>query len=142
MAGEHEQSDLPEALKNDLASIYAPQSLDVPSRMDDAILNRARATLAGAAARSRGRRSLRWWAGAATAAACLALAARFTFYHSPVPSEQVDPNHRVNIVDALKLAHQIEAGKGRDVNGDGVIDQRDVDTIAMAAVELDAGGMQ
>jgi hypothetical protein len=141
MAGEHEQSDLPEALKNDMASLYAPALFEVPARLDDAILNRARARLAGAA-RSRGRRSLRWWAGAATAAACLALAAWFSSYHSPVPLDRIDPNHRVNIVDALKLAHQIEAGRGRDVNGDGVIDQRDVDTIAMAAVELNPGGMQ
>jgi hypothetical protein len=62
----------------------------------------------------------------------------------PISPDDIDGNHRVDIVDALKLAHQINSGIGRDLNGDGVADQRDVDAIAVAVVRLDttAGGVQ
>jgi hypothetical protein len=64
--------------------------------------------------------------------------------HVPALPDDIDGNRRVDIVDALRLSHQINAGgNGRDVNGDGAVDQRDVDAIAMAAVRLDLpGGVQ
>jgi hypothetical protein len=88
-------------------------------------------------------RTLRWLGAAAAAAACVALMGRVVL-RGPVWPEDIDGNHRVDIVDALKLAHQINSGQGRDLNGDGVVDRRDVDTIAVAVVRLDtnSGGVQ
>jgi hypothetical protein len=71
-----------------------------------------------------------WWVGATAAAAAIAVAIRVSIPTSPKP---------VNIVDALHLAHEIQAGRGRDVNRDGKIDQQDVDAVAMAAVRLNGG---
>ena len=57
-----------------------------------------------------------------------------------------DLNHdgRVDILDAFALARQLKAGKPSDlrfdVNGDGVVDERDVARIAAHAVSLDKGG--
>jgi len=46
----------------------------------------------------------------------------------------------VDIVDALVLEKAVARHAGRDVNGDGVADQKDVDRIAMSAVNLRKGG--
>jgi hypothetical protein len=55
----------------------------------------------------------------------------------------IDPNGRVDILDAFKLARHIEtAGRTEtewDINGDGLIDRSDVDIVAHAAVRLDKG---
>ena len=130
-------------LADDLASLYAPPAR-VPARVDDAILNRAHAQML----RSRRRtRTLRWMGAAAAVAAlaaCVVLAVHFTLPSSSAPQAgapvamQVQPQNRVTILDALKLAREIRNGSGRDVNGDGQVDQRDVDALASAAVQLDA----
>jgi hypothetical protein len=135
------RDELPANLREDLASLYAAKG-GVPANVSDAILNRAHAQLAGLHRSSRPR-TLRWLAAAAAAAACVALVGRVVL-RSPVWPEDIDGNHRVDIVDALKLAHQINSGQGRDLNGDGVADRRDVDTIAVAVVRLDtnSGGVQ
>jgi hypothetical protein len=133
MADQSEQDRIPSKLADDLDSLFAPP-IRVPGHVDDAILNRARAHLAQ---RPRSRRPL-WWVGTAAAAACVLLVMRVAL-RGPTLPDDLDGNRRVDIVDALILAKQIDAGKGRDINGDGVIDSRDVDTIAMAAVQLDAG---
>jgi len=130
-------------LTRDLASLYEVQTA-VPARIDDAIRNRARAQMS----RSRRARTLRWvGAAAAAAAACVVLVVRVTLFKSAsAPTlTQVVPPARITIVDALKLAHEIQHGDGRDVNGDGRIDQLDVEAIASAAVRLDdqqGGGIQ
>jgi hypothetical protein len=116
--------DLPPRLVQDFKSLYQ-FAVPVPARVDAAILNRARAS-----ALKHRRRKLLLWAGAAAAAACVAVVTHLTLQPSSRP---------VDIVDALKLAHQIEAGKGRDVNGDGAIDRADVDALAMMAVRLNGG---
>jgi hypothetical protein len=131
-------------LAKDLASLYAPPAA-VPARVDDAILNRAHAQML----RSRRRtRTLRWMGAAAAVAAlaaCVVLAVHFTLPGSSAPPQrgapvaiQVQPQNRVTILDALKLAREIRSGSGHDVNGDGQVDQRDVDALASAAVQLDA----
>jgi hypothetical protein len=58
----------------------------------------------------------------------------------------VDGNGRVDILDAFLLAkkadaHARPAAKWEDVNGDGVLDRRDVDAVAETAVRL-PGGLQ
>jgi hypothetical protein len=49
----------------------------------------------------------------------------------------------VDILDAFKLARQIESAgpteKNWDINGDGLVDRHDVDMVAFAAVRLDKG---
>jgi hypothetical protein len=124
MSDDPREFDVPARLTRDLKSLY-DIPFEVPARVDAAILNRARAFRL-----KYRRRKLLLWAGAAVAAACVAVVTHLSLRTSSKP---------VDIVDALKLAHQIEAGKGRDVNGDGAIDRRDVDALAMMAVRLNRG---
>jgi len=55
----------------------------------------------------------------------------------------IDSNGRVDILDALRLARHIESrGQAQmqwDFNGDGLVDRKDVDAVAFAAVRLDKG---
>ncbi len=55
----------------------------------------------------------------------------------------IDGNGKVDILDAFALARHIEgkqpADRTWDFNGDGLIDRRDVDTVALAAVRLNKG---
>jgi hypothetical protein len=55
----------------------------------------------------------------------------------------IDRNGTVNILDAFTLARHIEAERPHraswDVNADGLIDRRDVDTVAFTAVRLNKG---
>lgn len=107
----------------------------VPARVDERILNLARAELA-----RRGRwRPLRWVGAVAAVTGAIFLGR--LLLRGPISPRDLDGNRRVDIVDALVLAHQIQSGHGRDVNGDGRIDQLDVDAIGMDVVQLD-GGMQ
>jgi hypothetical protein len=129
---ESDVPDLPPRLVEDLISIY-DLPVTVPVRVNQSILNQARAQLS----RRPSRRALRW-VGAAAAAACVIFGARIALQGPGLPND-IDGNRRVDIVDALKLAHQIQAGRGRDANHDGVIDQADVDSIAMAVVQLNGG---
>lgn len=66
---------------------------------------------------------------------------------NPVPAgtqaADIDLNGRVDILDAFTLARQIEntshTETNWDMNGDGRVDQSDVDIVALAAVRLDKG---
>jgi hypothetical protein len=50
----------------------------------------------------------------------------------------IDGSGRIDMLDALQLALAVQrGGAGRDVNGDGVVDSRDVESLAAAAVSLD-----
>lgn len=138
MSQRPEDSDVRPELADDLAALYRAPVV-VPRKVDDAILNRAAAKLSG----TRRWRPLRFAGAAVAAAAAIVLVARVALRVDAGPDD-IDGNRRVDIVDALKLAHQINAGaKARDVNGDGITDQRDVDAIAMVAVRIDpTGGVQ
>lgn len=121
-----------ERLIDALRSLYAVP-LDVPAEIDRAVLNRARAEMV---------RRRRWrpmlWAGGIAAAACVAVVA--LVWRDGDSSSLQQASAQVTIVDALKLARQIESGRGRDVNGDGSVDRRDVDALAMSAVRLSGSG--
>ena len=58
-------------------------------------------------------------------------------------AQDIDGNGRVNILDALALARNIESnqttGRPWDFNGDGEINRKDVDTVARSAVRLNKG---
>ncbi|MCX6929849.1 MAG: dockerin type I domain-containing protein, partial [Verrucomicrobia bacterium] len=53
-------------------------------------------------------------------------------------------DHHVDILDAFALARQLKQGGPSnlqlDVNGDGVVDERDVEALAARAVKLGEGG--
>jgi len=85
-------------------------------------------------------------------AASFVLVAWFTYnsvhpasFHAPAQSVE-DLNHdgKVDILDAFCLARQLERGerpsRQLDLNGDGVVDERDVAIIAAHAVSLEPTG--
>jgi len=149
-----ESPQAPKSLSDDLRSLHRDK-VRVPAEVDRAVMEMARSRLAG-----RGRRVmvLRWaTAGAAAAAVLLALSTMLRqerMRAESVPArrprsvvrEDVDGNGRVDILDAFALARHIKArGKRRhewDVNGDGDVNEADVDVVAMAAVSLDRGTLQ
>ena len=62
-----------------------------------------------------------------------------------VPREDFDHNGQVDILDAFALARQMrdsEEEEEWDINGDGLVNQKDVDVIALAAVSLERGTLQ
>jgi hypothetical protein len=96
-------------------------------------------------------RFLPWVAGAAAALLLLAAIPQFLKRPAPGPGRDSafargDLNHdgRVDILDAFALARQLQSGGTRnlqlDVNGDGVVDERDVAALAARAVKLEQGG--
>jgi hypothetical protein len=137
-------------LHQDMRALFEPPGA-VPRQMDKAILDRARRCLI------RPRRliiPLRWAAATAAAAAIVVGA---VVYHGvtsdnhqssivnhqlgrPGPAD-IDGNGRVDILDAFRLARNIEsrspADMKWDLNGDGLVDRKDVDAVAFAAVRLD-----
>jgi len=60
-----------------------------------------------------------------------------------IAREDVDRNGKVDILDAFALARKLQqgrtAGTALDLNGDGVVDQRDIDWVAARAVKLHKG---
>jgi hypothetical protein len=158
-----EQSDrfgddeLPEALVAELRGVALRNVPAVPATLDAAILQEAKA---GFARRSRFRLAARVAIGvAAAAAAVVAIALPLlhqseregTATHAPVATqmlsvmpaaaaEDVDRSGKVDILDAFVVAKLVETGKqidaAYDVNGDGKVDQADVDRIAQTAVAV------
>ena len=134
-------------VERDLRELYAPR-IAVPQFLDTAVLADAHRVL--------GRRRVfaGWGTRAALGlAAMLALAATIQFVagHRPTTAGlgptpralagDIDADGRVDIVDAMVLAAAVRlepmGGAARDVNGDGVIDERDVEAVARLAVRLD-----
>lgn len=133
---EHDPDDprLPDSLIGELSRLYR---VDVPvsPEVDRAIVNRARAHLA------RGRR-MRWVAWGAGVAASIAVATSVLLYTTQPRrmylANDLNRDGVVNILDAMALQRGLDDGSNErhDTNGDGVTDRRDVDAIAMAAVQL------
>jgi len=147
-----DQPPLPERLTADLAGLYSPPK-SVPRDVDDAILFAARRRLAES------RRTRRWGHVAAVAAAVALVFGLqhlmqpprprpkaqlpVAFQSRPARGEDIDHNGRVDILDAFALARMIDSGEKTqarwDINGDGRVDQGDVDAIAMSAVQINGG---
>ena len=142
-------------LSADLDALFKPQ-LSVPPEVDRAILDRAAQHFAGRKFAKSRRRRFRWVALWKVAAAAAVVIFAFSLNLTDKPGPTVDRvilakagavdfdrNGRVDILDAFKLARQIElASDSRadlDINGDGLIDRGDVDMVALAAVSLDKG---
>jgi len=142
-------------LRQDLQGLFQPPGT-VPARVDKAILDQAHRRLA------KPRHlviRLQWAAGLAAAAAAV-IVLGVILYDVPTRNNQtstikhqessrpalaegradIDGNGRVDILDAFRLARDIEArGPANpqwDLNGDGRVDKDDVDVVASAAVRL------
>ena len=142
---------MPGRLVEALGGLYqgAPR---VPAGVDRAVLAEARAGFA---------RRRRFWlaarAGAAAAAVAAAVAVVVYVYvergrgtprpvaatHSVTPGD-VDGSGRVDILDAFVLARKVDGkapvAPGHDINGDGVVDRKDVEQVARMAVSVEGGG--
>ncbi len=140
-----------ERFSEDLGRLFAPDR-PIPPDIDRAVAEAARRRFA------RPQRRLWWlrWAVPATAAAAIAIACLWWAQPGAMPpaaqspqlsqaakETDIDGNGRVDILDAFTLARHIEARQPAeamwDFNGDGLIDRRDVDTVALAAVRLNKG---
>ena len=121
--------------------------LFVPGAIDETILRRARQQFSKAT-----KKKWRWpilIPSFGLAAAILLALALWSRPHTQTPTGQFareDVNHdgKVDILDAFALARQLnDRAKGPsavDMNGDGVLDERDVELIAAQAVSLGRGG--
>jgi len=146
-----ESQHLPEGLRKALVGLHEP-GVTVPGEIDLAVLREARAGF--------GRRRRLWigtrWAAAVLAAAAMVVIAVRLFDDGPRSqggsggerpqlAKLADVNHdsRVNILDAYVVARHIARHEpldaAWDVNGDGVVDQKDVDLIAAMAVKVSDG---
>jgi hypothetical protein len=137
----------------DLGELFTPDR-PIPACVDRAVAEAARRHLACPQRRP-------WlvrWAVPATAAAAILVGLSLWWLNTDGRTAQearpaavavspsqadVDRNGKVNILDAFTLARHIESRQPVnqlwDLNGDGLVDRRDVDTIAMAAVRLNKG---
>ena len=139
----------------DLGELFASQEA-IPDSVDRAIAEAARRHL------RRSPRKLWWirWSVPATAAAAILVGISLWWFPggagprmahemapqvaSETPSQaDIDRNGKVDILDAFVLARHIEAKRPVeqtwDLNGDGLVDRRDVDAAAQAAVRLGEG---
>src|ERR1043165_5958697 len=136
--------DAPPGLVNALKKLPR-EEIFVPPHIDRAIAGAARRRLE----KSGGSPGVfrRWILWPALAAAC---ATAMLVHHSTqtkvkgFASGDLNRDGRVDILDAFALARQLRDGRAiapnSDVNGDGVIDQNDVQIIARRAVKLEKGG--
>jgi hypothetical protein len=109
---------------------------EVPAAVDEAIRAAARERFDQ---RRRLRLMVRWGTGlAAGIAAAIVIVVSL---HRPAPMQPLARgDHPLNMVDALNLARHVAARdaveRSWDLNSDGVIDRKDVDAVADAAVNL------
>ncbi len=152
-------SDLqaPPALGHDLKKLYAPPSA-IATTTDDMIFAYAQRQSVG---RRRKRLLIRWALPPAAAAAIIMWVVVSPFVAPDVDDtphfeaanrvatrqladhRDIDGNGRVDILDALALARNIKENRideqPWDFNGDGLINRKDVDTVAQSAVSLNKG---
>jgi len=140
-------------LSADLKGLFEPR-VGVPPEVDRAVLDRAHKHLSPLQSGKQRRLRIHWGWRVAAAAAVIIVAFSLdltkqpenrpdSFSLSKAQAEDIDRNGRVDILDAFKLARQIETAgrteKEWDFNGDGLIDRSDVDMVAFAAVRLHKG---
>ena len=136
------EPQLPARLSEELKAHYTPPRV-IASRMDDAILAAAREHLAHVTPGRRMVQFPRWLAAAAVVALAAVLASLLlSVRRSPVMArEDINRDGRVDVLDAFALARRLQQGVTTDrlfdINGDGVVDQKDLDAITTRAVKLD-----
>jgi hypothetical protein len=134
------EPELPPKLAEALRSLNRPK-IRVPSSIDEAI--------AQAAADHLRREPVRvlwpnryWLAAAAALVLGLFLLRPWERFDRPDLRADLDRSGRVDVLDAFLLARKLadgSAGLEFDLNGDGRVDQRDVDFAANQAVRLPSG---
>jgi hypothetical protein len=122
----------------------------VPPAVDESVLRAAHQHLAPKTqARFRWLPLLSWLATAtAILVAAVLILARFKPGVVPNPTafakEDINHDGRVDILDAFAIARQLKQGTVSnphlDINGDGVVDERDMQMIVTEAVKLKNGG--
>lgn len=133
------QSDpeIPESLRRALRAADDP-GYRVSPAVGEAIRQAAAKRLTAVRSQHRLRRWIPAWAAAAAAVLLLVIA-------PPVQTsrEAASARQAITILDAFSLARQLKAhtepGREWDYNADGVVDHRDVDALARAAVRLEDG---
>jgi hypothetical protein len=144
--------EIPRNLVDDLAAIY-DRPVAIPQEIDAGIAKAAWRHFAHE--RQRWVPSIRWIAPLAAAAVVALMIMRIDRERTQpatapsqapmkaarwVVSGDVDGDGRFDIVDALALAQELEAGQALDMrwdaNGDGTVDGRDVDALGKNAVAL------
>lgn len=145
-----DRDDSPQ-LASDLRNLYRPGE-QIPDVLRDEIMHEAKTGL-GDLGRTRR------WGGLAVIAAAITIVFGLQFLlqelanpdrdKSPITAaqlakqEDIDGNGRVDILDAFVLAKQIGVQSTLnatwDINGDGVVDRKDVDAIAQTAVRINGG---
>ena len=146
---------IPSRLAADLRA-FGNQHPPVPPALDAAILASAQLQLGRRARPGRTARVLRWAVPAAAAAAVLLLLKVTMDSHRPAAPPSlagrtsasgirnstfdIDHSGRIDILDAFALARRLERGEATDPawdrTGDGAVDRKDVDAIALAAVKV------
>ena len=144
--------DSPRKLVEDLRALF-DVDIAVPPELDERILTMAQRRFA----RRRPRLLVLRWPAVATATVCVLVAIIVSFHEKQtgvtppaqlalVSREDFDHNGQVDILDAFALARQIrdsdEEEEEWDINGDGLVNQKDVDVVALAAVSLERGTLQ
>jgi hypothetical protein len=153
---DNNQHDQDEALEAPFKLVSALKRLPqecifIPPAVDESVLRAARRHLEGSRQVRLGWFRFAPWVAAAAAVVLLASLPRFLKRPAPGPARDSafarwDLNHdgHVDILDAFALARQLKQGGGKslqlDVNGDGVVDERDVTALAARAVRLEQGG--
>ena len=149
---EHLDIEISPDFSSDLKTLFKPQ-FSIPPEVDRTILDKANKQLARKHWSHHVLQHISIWRVAAAAAVIifafsLNLTQRFgsSINESLVLESQsvdIDQNGRVDILDAFKLARYVESAeltdKKWDINGDGLVNNNDVDLVASAAVRLDKG---
>ncbi len=148
-----EQPDEPiisDTLRQDLKDLYS-FTASIPAGFDDSVLREAKSTFTQ---RRRFHSRVRWAIGGISAAAAIMLVALRLSSPSPdrisehpvvmaIKPGDVDRDGKVDILDAFVVARRLHAhapiDKAWDVNGDGAVDQKDVDRIGTMAVDISGG---
>jgi len=125
----------------------ASEPIFVPPTIDKTIIKAAELHL-NPSRQGRARR-IWWWTALATASAVVVALALVTVPWQRSPDggfavEDVNRDGQIDILDAFALARKVKQGissdKNLDLNGDGVIDEKDVATISAHAVKIERGG--
>ncbi len=127
----------------------------IPKAIDEAVLREARRQLRPEPVRKRSANWLVRWVGAGIGVLLLAVVVLQVQWHrsgsqlsgaGAFTREDINHDGRIDILDAFALARQLKAAGPTplilDVNGDGVVDERDVTAIAARAVRLPGKGGQ
>jgi hypothetical protein len=140
--GDLGEPQLPTKVSEELKSLCAPPRL-IPPQVDDAILSAARAHLAVVTQSRRWVQFPRWLAAAAVVALAAVLGSLWISNRRlpEVAREDIDRDGRVDVLDAFALARRLQQGAATDrlfdINGDGVVNQKDINAITTRAVKLD-----